>query len=208
MRFRLPRLSRGPSGTSGTKAAASGTRPRHHQTVSRRRAAAVGASLALLAPLLTVAEGRMGLEGAVAATGVTAIAPNADAYVRSDQPTTNFGSKYVLAAQAASASTPEVVSYLRFNVSGLTAPPAKVTLQLYSYSSNTLGLQAWSADSSWTESTVTYATAPARSSTLAGSVATTTSNTWAAIDLTSAIVANGTYTFAITTTATGNKQWG
>jgi hypothetical protein len=142
------------------------------------------------------------------ASGDLIVTPQADAYVRSDQATTNFGTKYVLDAQASSPTTPTQLTYVRFAVTGVSSAPASVQLRLYTYSAATQGLQVFSADNGWTESAITYDNAPAPGSTMVGAIPTITSNTWATLDVSNVVTGNGTYTFVIETTATANKQMG
>lgn len=139
---------------------------------------------------------------------VVSVKPEADTYVRSDQPDAHFGAKYVLSEQGASPTTPRIVSYLRFTVTGLTGAPGKVTLNVYTYSKSSVGLQVWTADSGWSETGMTYRTAPALSSSPVASIPSFATNTWSSIDVSSVVTANGTYTFAVTTADTGGKQEG
>lgn len=157
----------------------------------------------------------LALAGFLSATGerasaasVVVLKPQADTYVRSDQPNANFGTKYVLETQAQSATTPRQVSYLRFSVTGLAGAPASAVLRLYTYSASAEGLQVWTAGSTWSETAMTYATAPPPGSAPVGSAPTISTDTWAAIDVSGVVTGNGTYTFAVTTTATAHKQFG
>jgi hypothetical protein len=129
----------------------------------------------------------------------------ADASVRSDQPSTNFGADYVLNLSAASATTPTINSYLRFPVAGLTGTVTSATLQLYSFSSSSLGLQVNTAPTGWTESTLTYATAPALGA-VVGNGPNLAVNAWASIDLTATVTGNGTYGFGLTTARVGTNK--
>lgn len=130
--------------------------------------------------------------------------PTADAYVRSDQPSTNFGAKFVLGAEAGSATTPTVTSYLTFAVSGLTGTVTSATLQLYSYATSTQGVIVSTAPTGWSESTLTYDTAPAVGQQIGSSGLTL--NVWASVDVLPAVSGNGTVSLALTTTRTTNNQ--
>jgi hypothetical protein len=167
----------------------------------RLRPAAQMGMLAVLATGLAV----LALPAARAEAVVT-VKATADSYVRSDQPDTNFGSKYVLDAEASSATTPAQVSYLQFTVSGFTQPPASVQLQLYSYAASATGLQIWTASGSWSEAGITYNNAPPLNQTMVGAIPNISTNTWASLDVSNVVTGNGSYTFAITTTSTANKQ--
>src|SRR5664279_3361809 len=84
---------------------------------------------AAFAGLLSVSPGRP----AVAATTVT-FAADADAYVRSTQATTNFGTSTQLqsCAPGCGSSQGEILSFLHFTVSGLSGSPTSVQLSLFS----------------------------------------------------------------------------
>lgn len=129
---------------------------------------------------------------------------SADAYVRSDQASTNYGTAYVLGAEAASSTTPHIVSYLRFAVSGLSGTVVSATLQVYSYATSTQGITASTAPTSWTETGITYANRPAVGTALGN--AGMTLNTWTNVDVTPAVTGNGTIGLALTTTRTTNNQ--
>jgi hypothetical protein len=141
---------------------------------------------------------------APAAAVSTAFTTTADAHVQSDLPSSNFGAKFVLNAQAGTATAPTMTSYLKFGVSGLTAPVTSAVLQVYSYSTSSQGLTAWTAPTSWTETGLTYANAPAPLARLG--TAAVTLNTWASIDVTPAVTGNGTVGLALTTTRTSKNQ--
>lgn len=168
----------------------------------RKRLSVVAAGTVLLG---LVAALLFGAQQAGAAGAVT-VKPTADAYVRSDQPDANFGAKYVLDAQAGSATSPTQVSYIQFVVNGLTATPGSVQLQVYSYATSATGLQVWSAANTWSETAISYNTAPPLSQTMVGAIPTISTNAWATLDVSNVVTGNGTYTFAITTTSTANKQ--
>src|SRR4051794_5365911 len=122
--------------------------PRSRVSIPRRRRAAV---LATVGALLLAALATFGIvaTSSSAATPITVTA-SADAYVESDLPDTNFGTATELGVRAPS-DKPELISYVRFSVQGLTAPPAGVRLQLYSYAQSATGLQVWTSTSDWTE---------------------------------------------------------
>jgi hypothetical protein len=130
--------------------------------------------------------------------------PAADAYVRSDQPSVNFGAKYVLGAEAGSATTPTVTSYLTFTLSGLSGTVTGASLQLYSYATSSQGVTVSTAPSGWSESTITYDTAPPVGTAI--SSAALTLNTWATINVLPTVTGNGTVSLALTTTRTVNNQ--
>src|SRR6266508_3359093 len=118
----------------------------------------------------------------------------ADAYVAGDLPTTNYGLLTTLRTDA----SPDVRSYLRFNVQGLNGPVTKATLRVYANSTNSLGYQVRSvSDNTWVESTINYSNAPAVGSVLSTSGATS-ANTRTSADVTAHITGNGTYSLGLT----------
>jgi hypothetical protein len=121
--------------------------------------------------------------------------PVADTYVDSSNPTTNYGSKTTLRADG----SPDVHSYLRFTVTGVSGTITRVRLLIYANSSLSQGLKAEAvADNTWGELTATYNNAPALGSVLATSASFAT-GTWMTFDVTASgyISGNGTYSFGV-----------
>jgi hypothetical protein len=121
--------------------------------------------------------------------------PIADAYVNADSPVSNYGSQATLRTDA----SPDVHSYLRFDVQGLNGNVTKATLRIFANSGSSQGCTANSvSDNAWIESTLIYNNAPAIGSTL-GSSGAFTAGTWISIDVTGYVTGNGTYSLALTT---------
>jgi hypothetical protein len=122
------------------------------------------------------------------------LSPIADSYVNAADPTVNYGSSISLQADA----YPDVRSYLRFHVQGLTSPITKATLRMFSGSSSSLGYQIHGvSNTTWSEDTLTYNNAPAVGE-LIGSSGEITVSTWTTVDLTSHITGNGVFDLALT----------
>lgn len=122
--------------------------------------------------------------------------PEADAVLLSNRPGNNLGLSQQLSTDAA----PEINSLLRFNVQGLGGAVANATLRLFVQTDSTIGLEVSEvADNSWSETAVTFSTAPAIGS-LLNSSGVTTANSWIEIDVTSALAGNGQVSFALTST--------
>jgi len=123
----------------------------------------------------------------------------ADTYVNAGSPTTIFGSATTLRAD----SSPDLHSYLRFNVTGLGGTPiVKASLKVFSNSSASMGIQAVAVtNNSWSELSTNYNNAPALGSLVASSGAITT-GTWATIDVTPYITGEGSFNLGLTTTST------
>lgn len=120
-----------------------------------------------------------------------AINPTADARVKEAEPTKNFGNDALLHAR----NYPSLHqrSYLRFDISGLLAPPDSVVLRLFNTDDSPDGGTIRSVLGSWNESTITWANSPALGSGSLGTIGPTTVGTWAEVDLTNVITGNGTY---------------
>ena len=118
--------------------------------------------------------------------------PTADAYVSSGAKTTNFGTDPTLQV----GSSPQLHSYLQFDVEGLTGSIAKATLRLYVTTGGS-GASVHSTSTAWTESGITYRTAPAYGSTVA-TASNFTAGTWVSTDVTAIVAGNGAVGFALT----------
>ena len=118
-----------------------------------------------------------------------------DSYVNEANPTRNYGRSTRLRADG----SPTVVSYLQFNVAGLTGAPTSATLRIYAETGSPFGLQAFAvADTAWTELAITFANAPPVGS-LLDSSAGFGAGAYIDIDVTSYITGNGIVSIAVST---------
>jgi hypothetical protein len=120
--------------------------------------------------------------------------PVADAYVKSDTPSSNFGTATSLRVRTGSQV---VTSYLRFVVSGLTKPVASAKLRLRVTDPGLGGSVYAVTDVTWTETGITYASAPALAGGALSTAGSVASGQDVELDLGSTITGNGTYTVAI-----------
>src|SRR3954468_13757834 len=162
-----------------------------------------------------VAVGAVGLVAGLVGTSALVLPPaNAavlapivageDAYVQSDQPTTNFGAATTLNNVS---GTPESRAYLKFAVAGVTGTITKATVRVFAQNSSGSGYELHQvADNSWTESGLTYTNRPAVGATI-GSAVNFVTNSWTSVDVTSVVTANGTYSFEINATSTSLKKY-
>jgi hypothetical protein len=128
----------------------------------------------------------------------------ADSYVRSDVPATNFGSETVLIGR----TSPEIDSYVKFDVSGLNGAPLSAVLRLWVETTGTTTYKVYQVnDSSWTESGLTFNNKPAFGA-LAATSGATTAGTWMDLDVTGAVSGNGLVTLGFTTGSTAGKNFG
>jgi hypothetical protein len=121
--------------------------------------------------------------------------PIADSYVNAGSAATNYGSQTTLRTDA----SPDVHSYLRFAVQGVSGTITKATLRVFANSASSLGCVANGiGDNTWSELTVNYDNAPPVSGAL-GSSGPLGAGVWINIDVTTYITGNGTYNLALTT---------
>ncbi len=126
--------------------------------------------------------------------------PIADAYVRSDQTSSNFGTATQLLQNGKKAST--INSYVRFNVQNLPTAVTKASLRFLVQTDNGTGFAVHTVtDNTWGETTITYANAPAFSSSVLASAGSVANGTWVSLDVTSYVAGNGIYSFALTTSS-------
>ena len=130
-----------------------------------------------------------------AAGGTFTFISIADSYVEASNPSTNYGT----ATQIRVDGSPDVRSYLRFNVQGLSGTVTSATLRVYANSALSAGYDAYSvSNNTWTETGITYSNAPPLGS-MIGSSGSVSSNTWTSVNITSYITGNGTYNLGLTT---------
>jgi PKD repeat protein len=138
-------------------------------------------------------------QNALAAT--TTFVATADAHVKSSNQTTNYGAVTTLQVRAPS---PEYRSYLRFTVSGLPGPASAAKLRLFVTDASPNGGQIFLVSGSWTETTITWNSAPPLGASL-GTAGSVTAGTWVEIALPAGqFPGNGSYSVAITTSSTNS----
>lgn len=132
-------------------------------------------------------------------TGGAAVGPAADAYVSQSNPTINYGTAKALRVDGSPTNT----AYLRFNVS-VTGTLKSVKLNLFVNSTSRTGFDVSTvANTTWSETAITYNNAPAVATKPVGSSGPIAASGWVTIDLTAIVKANGLYSFALTTQSTG-----
>jgi hypothetical protein len=133
--------------------------------------------------------------GAGAATLSTTFTPAADAYVSSAQWKVNFG----LATQLSVASGSDTRSaYVRFGVTGLTAPVTKATLRVWSQGASTDGVSALAVkDTTWGETTITSQNGPPITKKAIASSGGYGAGQYVSIVITSAVSGNGALSLAL-----------
>lgn len=122
-----------------------------------------------------------------AGSGSLTFTPTADSYVNASYPNNNYGTAPAIRVDG----SPDVRSYLRFNVQVGTGTITRATLRIYANSSSSAGLGARSVAGAWTETTLTYNNAPAMGTSTVGSSTNAVAGTWLSMDVTSLVTANG-----------------
>jgi hypothetical protein len=128
----------------------------------------------------------------------TTLTATADAKVDASTPSTNFAT----AALRVDAS-PDVRSYTKFDASGITGTVQSATLRIWATSAQTVGFDAYGvADSTWTETGLTYANQPSSSiGAKLGSSGAVAAGTWKTIDVTALVQGAGVYSLVLQTTS-------
>jgi hypothetical protein len=139
---------------------------------------------------------------------VVTLNPAHDAYVKSSNLTGKYGSDASLRTRS---GDPTYRSYLKFDVTGLSAPVVSAKLRLYvtdasnhagslhSVSNNYAG-----TSTSWTESGLMWSNSPAISDAALSTVTNVAGGTWAEWNVTSAITGNGVFSFGLQNTSTNS----
>ena len=137
--------------------------------------------------------------------------PTDDAFVRSDQPTTNNGTATTLRMKQ---SSPIINSYLKFTVSGVSGTVSSAKLRLavtvasssggsvYSVSNNLQG-----TSTPWTQSNLNYSNAPVISGTPLFIVGSVTVGQVVEFDVKAAITGNGIFSFGLNNASTTMVQY-
>jgi hypothetical protein len=118
--------------------------------------------------------------------------PVADSVVMSNRSTTNFGTSVSLSNN----DWPIFLSYLRFDVQGLTGTVSSATLRIYLDKGSAAFTVAGVADNSWTETGITYSNAPATGSVINGS-GSVQAGSYIEVDITDYLLGNGTINLAL-----------
>ena len=119
--------------------------------------------------------------------------PTNDAYVMASRPSTNFGAKPILRVKDAAK---DVNSFLKFNVSGLTATVQSATLRLWVNDPGPDGGSVYSVSSfylntttQWLETGLKWNNAPAISGAPLDTLGAVVKGTWVELDVTGAVIA-------------------
>ena len=123
-----------------------------------------------------------------------------DAYVWSGNATRNYGLNSTLRVRTEGSDVYRV--YLRFDVQGVTGTITAARVRLYVTDPSPIG-GTISRTSSWSESAVTWASAPPVGTAL-DSEAAVAAGQWIELDVSAVVTADGVYDFALTSTSTNS----
>ncbi|HEX4930978.1 MAG TPA: DNRLRE domain-containing protein, partial [Gaiellaceae bacterium] len=122
------------------------------------------------------------------------LTPLADAYTRSSKPSANFGTATSLKVQGGRHTHR---THLTFSVTGLSGPPIRARLRLYTVDSSPVGGDVYTTAAGWTEGGLTWSNQPALAPSPIASAGAVSSGTWVEVDVTAALTGSGTYSFAL-----------
>ena len=130
--------------------------------------------------------------------GALTFTSSADTFVAQATPTSNFGTSQLLEVD----NSPIQHILLKFNVSGLSGSVTDVKLRLHALDGSTTGGSVFrTASTSWSETGVTWNTAPAADPSPLGSIGAVAAGTWYQVDVDSLVTGNGTFGVRITSTS-------
>ena len=171
-----------------------GVSTRVRRVLGSSRALRLALATSLIASLVVVA-----VERPVRAATQTFTA-TADAQVQEANASTTFGTSTALRVDAG--SDPDVESYLRFAVSGVSGSVQTATLRLWVTSATANGPAVYTTDNTWSETTITWANRPARTGSGVDDKASVPSGAWVDFNVTSLVPGDGTYNFVLAGTST------
>ncbi len=133
------------------------------------------------------------------------IAASADAYTLLNSPNSNYGRRSTLLVDG----SPAARSYFKFTVSGIgTKSVASAKLRLYAVDpSDTGGRLHRMSNTSWSESTIKWSNAPAYDAATIGTIGPVVVGSWYEVDVTTAVSADGTVSFALESTSTNGADY-
>jgi acid phosphatase type 7 len=142
---------------------------------------------------------RHGGVNAVAAAAATSLTftPVADAQVSEASPTTNYGTLGRLLVDGG--ADPDVASYLRFDLSGVTAPVQRATLRVWVQTDggSQNGPEVRVTGTSWSETELTWSNRPAPTGGVLDDKGALAGSTWVEYNVTSAVTGNGAVGFVL-----------
>lgn len=126
---------------------------------------------------------------------ILSIVANADARISEDNTGKNYGTEKLLRIRD---DSKDWRTYLKFEVTGLTAKPKQVRIRLFATDGGPDAGTVYSTSTSWNEKTITWKNAPAFAAQIAKSITGSANDqSWVYYDVTSKVTGNGTYSFGL-----------
>jgi chitodextrinase len=133
-----------------------------------------------------------------AAGGAQTFGAEADARVEEGAPGTNFAAANL---RVDAGTPPDVETYLRFSVSGLSGSAQSAKLRLYAFNGTANGPAVYATGTGWTETGLTWANKPPPTSAARDDKGAIAVNTWVEYDVTPFVTGNGTVSFRLAGTS-------
>src|SRR5215210_4590613 len=166
---------------------------------ARRRSWRAWWPLSLLASFAVVVGGLVPSPPAQASAQT--VLANAEAHVYSSYPSLNYGDWAFVRVD----DDPIRNGYLRFDLSGVGSPITKATLQVLAKDSHPTGFAVHPVpDSSWVESSITYANAPAIDPPVVPASGKQSGGEWVSIDVTPAVKGTALVSLGLTTSSSSS----
>jgi acid phosphatase type 7 len=120
----------------------------------------------------------------------------ADARVQEANRSTNYGTATTL--QVNGLNNPDIESYIRFSVSGITGTIQSARLRVYVTTNGSAnGPAVYGAGNAWTETDITWNSRPARTTSALDNKSSIRTSTWVEYNVSALVTANGTYTLVL-----------
>ncbi|MDQ4019977.1 MAG: PKD domain-containing protein, partial [Actinomycetota bacterium] len=136
------------------------------------------------------------------APSTVTVRPEADAHVTTYNVAKNYGT--VAALRVREDPTTTYRSYLKFTVSGIVGVVSSAKLRLYVTDASPDGGAVYLVGNEWTETGITWNSAPPIAGAPVASTGSVALNTWVEVDVTAAVSGNGTYSFALKNASTNS----
>ena len=121
---------------------------------------------------------------------------NADASVKQSNPSTNYGTATTL--QVDGASDPDIESFIRFPVTGISGTIQSARLRVYvTTNGSNNGPAVYATSTTWTETNITWNRRPARTNGVVDNKGSVSTNTWVEYNVTSLVQGNGIFSFVL-----------
>lgn len=137
-------------------------------------------------------------------TQVLTFTPSADATIKRDNPNSNFGSVNSLEVDG----SPVYDFLLKFNVTGVgSGSISSAMLRLHNINASSNGGSINVTDSSWTESNVTWNSAPVAGTTVVDSLGSVSPGNWYELDVGSVLNGDGLYSFRLISSSSDGADY-